>query len=79
MSEYNRAASRTYGCENKNDYRSWRDAERVAKRSRRKGRAAGVVMTPYRCKLCGGYHLASLDNLERDRRKHDKRHKGSRG
>lgn len=69
----NRDARRAYGCDGKVDYGSWSAAERVAKRSRWKGRSAGVVMVPYRCKTCSGYHLSSLDGLERQRSKRDKR------
>lgn len=67
--------ARHYGCESKIDYGSWSAAERVAKRSRWKGRSAGTIMAPYHCKVCGGYHLKSVDGTEREaRRRPYKRH-----
>lgn len=71
----NAESQRAYGCNGKEDYGTWSAAERVAKRSRMKGRSAGVVMVPYRCKICSGYHLTSLDGLERKRSKRDKRNR----
>jgi hypothetical protein len=69
----NAGDQRSYGCNGKVDYGSWSAAERVARRARQKGRSAGVVMIPYRCKICGGHHLSSLDGLERKRTKRDRR------
>lgn len=39
-------ARKTFGCDGKVDYGSWAAAARVAKRARRKGRAAGVILAP---------------------------------
>lgn len=66
-------ARKAYGCDDKVDYGSWSAAARVAKRSRRKGRAAGMILAPYRCKICGGFHLSSHDQLQR---RQEKRRKG---
>lgn len=66
---------RAYGCDGKIDYGSWRNAERVAKYSRYKGRAAGAILVPYRCKVCSGFHLMSLDGVERRQQRRDKRNR----
>lgn len=64
---------RVYGCNGKVDYGSWSAATRVAKQARGKGRSAGTIMTPYRCKVCSGFHLTSSDGLERQRNRRDRR------
>lgn len=66
-------ARKTFGCDGKVDYGSWAAAARVAKRARRKGRAAGVILAPYHCTICGGFHLYSADQLQR---RQEKRRKG---
>lgn len=66
---------KAFGCDGKVDYGSWSAAEKVAKRARRKSRAAGVILAPYHCKICGGFHLSSRDQLQRrqERRRHGKK------
>lgn len=57
MAEYRRS-----GCVGKRAYRTWVDAETVAKRVNRRSDTEGIVMV-YRCKFCGQYHLGQ--NTER--------------
>jgi hypothetical protein len=64
---------REYGCNGKEDYGSWSNAEKVAKRSRMKGRAAGTILAPYRCKFCGGHHLTSVDTIRQESDKRNRR------
>lgn len=59
------ADRKRYGCDDKVNYGSWQNAERVARRARQKGRAAGHIMAPYHCHSCGGTHLTTVDPLQR--------------
>jgi hypothetical protein len=62
-----------FSCEKKRCYPTWRDAEHVAMRARRKGRNAGVILVPFNCKSCSCYHLASADSVQRQARRDGKR------
>lgn len=70
----NKALHRQTGCEYKVSYSSWSEAERVARRARQKGRGAGLILAPYRCKLCsGGYHLTTVDPVLKGESKSNRR------
>lgn len=64
---------REYGCDNKVNFGTWSNAERQARRARQKGRGAGHILAPYRCHFCGGYHLTTVDPLQKKVDRRDRR------
>lgn len=60
------AELRRFGCTGKRMFETWSEAQHVARLARRKGRDASPL-EPYRCRFCAGWHLHSLDAVERRR------------
>lgn len=62
MNKFVQWQRRMAGCVGKTNYRSWMAAVEAVKRMHRKHE--GARLHPYRCKMCGGFHVGNNNEKE---------------